>query len=45
MELYSTLEYILTLQKPTEKVTAFQTFYGRYLSGDVSRKITTDPIV
>lgn len=45
MELYSTLEYILTLQKPTEKVTAFQTFYGRYLSGDVSRKITTDPII
>lgn len=45
MELYSTLEHILTLQKPAEKVEAFKTFYSRYLQGDASGKITTDPLI
>jgi len=45
MELYSTLEHLLTLQKPAQKVEEFRTFYDRYLSGDMTKEITTDPLV
>ena len=38
MELYTTLEFILTLQKPNEKVEAFMTFYHQYLLGKVSKE-------
>ena len=38
MELYTTLEFILTLQKPNEKVEAFRTFYHQYLLGKVSKE-------
>ena len=45
MELYSTLEHILTLQKPTEKVEVFKTFYACYVQGDVHKEIITDPLI
>ncbi len=37
MELYSTLEHLLILQKPTEKVEAFHLFYTQYLDGNVTK--------
>lgn len=37
MELYSTLEHLLTLQKPTEKVEAFQRFYEQYSYGNMRK--------
>lgn len=45
MELYTTLEFILTLQKPNEKVEAFRTFYSQYLQGTVSKNNASDALI
>lgn len=45
MELYSTLEHLLTLPKPAQKVEEFKTFYDRYLQGDVTKEITSNPLL
>jgi len=45
MELYSSLEQILTLQKPDEKVDAFKTFYSHYLEGSVEKKNCSEPLL
>ncbi len=38
MDFYKTLEKILTLQKPVEKIAAFKSFYFAYQSGNVTYK-------
>jgi len=45
MELYSTLENILTLQKPTDKLDAFRTFYGYYTAGTVTKNDHSTPVL
>lgn len=45
MELYSTLEHLLTLQNPSQKVEEFRTFYSEYLLGRVSKKETSSTLM
>jgi len=45
MELYSTLEYLLTLQKPSQKVDEFRAFYSSYLQGNVTKEMIGDPLI
>lgn len=45
MELYSTLEHLLTLQKPSQKVEEFKTFYSRYLQGDINKEVIGTPLI
>lgn len=45
MELYSTLEHLLTLQNPSQKVEEFRTFYDRYSSGHVTKDMTADTLI
>ncbi len=45
MELYSTLENILTLQKPSDKLDAFKTFYSDYLAGKVTKEEDLSPVI
>ena len=45
MELYNTLETILTASIPSEKIAAFKTFYTLYRNGDISRDESTPPTV
>ncbi|MFA6188177.1 MAG: ferritin-like domain-containing protein [Sulfuricurvum sp.] len=45
MELYSNLKQILTLQKPDEKVSAFKTFYSKYLQGNMRKDGCAEPLL
>lgn len=45
MELYSTLEHILTLQKPSDKLDAFKTFYAHYLAGNMLKTEDLVPVM
>lgn len=45
MELYSTLETILTTSAPSEKIALFSDFYDVYRHGHISRDETTSPNV
>lgn len=45
MELYSTLETLLTLPDPHEKIAAFKTFYAEYKCGDIARDDRNPPVV
>lgn len=45
MELYSTLETLLTTSAPSEKISLFRTFYDAYRRGEITREYTTEPIV
>lgn len=45
MELYSTLETLLTTSAPSEKVALFRTFYDAYRRGEITRESTSEPIV
>jgi uncharacterized ferritin-like protein (DUF455 family) len=45
MELYSTLEHLLTLPKPSLKVEEFKIFYSRYLQGNVSKENISYPLL
>lgn len=45
MELYSTLEHLLILPNPSQKVEEFRTFYNQYLMGKVSKKESSSPSV
>jgi uncharacterized ferritin-like protein (DUF455 family) len=45
MELYTTLEMILTSQKPDKKIAAFRTFYDVYRRGEITRDSVSEPIV
>lgn len=45
MELYATLETLLTLSIPSDKIAAFQTFYDAYLNKAVTRDPLNDPKV
>lgn len=45
MELYATLESLLTLSVPSDKIAAFQTFYRAYRDKTVTRDSLNDPKV
>ena len=45
MELYSTLETLLTTSAPSEKIALFRAFYDAYRRGEITRERTTEPIV
>ena len=45
MELYSTLEHLLTLQNSSQKVEEFKTFYDQYISGKVTKDMTADTLI
>ncbi|MDD5051492.1 MAG: ferritin-like domain-containing protein [Sulfuricurvum sp.] len=45
MELYSTLETLLTTSAPTEKIALFRTFFDLYRRGEITRDATTSLIV
>lgn len=45
MELYNTLETILTASDPREKIALFRDFYGTYCRGAFTRDITVYPAV
>jgi len=45
MELYSTLETLLTTSAPSEKIALFRAFYDLYRRGDITREYATEPIV
>ncbi len=45
MELYNTLETILTTSLPSEKIATFKTFYTLYRNGDISRDESIVPTV
>ena len=45
MELYSTLETLLTTSAPHEKITLFRTFYDLYRRGEITRESSSKPIV
>jgi uncharacterized ferritin-like protein (DUF455 family) len=45
MELYTTLESILTTSAPQEKIAAFKAFYSTYQSGDITRITDNHPMV
>ncbi|HEX5623094.1 MAG TPA: ferritin-like domain-containing protein [Sulfuricurvum sp.] len=43
MELYATLEHVLTIQQPSEKINAFKLFYSHYSAGNVHRQTAAIP--
>ncbi len=45
MELYSTLETLLTTSAPSEKIALFRTFFDLYRRGDVTRENRSEPTV
>ena len=45
MELYSTLETLLTTSAPSEKIALFRTFFDLYRRGDVTREKRSEPTV
>jgi uncharacterized ferritin-like protein (DUF455 family) len=45
MELYSTLEIVLTASAPSEKIALFREFYDRYRHGEIRRDATAEPTV
>lgn len=45
MELYSTLETLLTASNPSEKIALFRDFYGAYCRGEITRDMTRTPVV
>lgn len=45
MELYSTLETLLTTSAPNEKIALFRAFYDLYRRGEITRNSVTEPIV
>jgi len=45
MELYSTLETLLTVSDPRGKISLFRDFYSAYCRGEITRDVTTSPIV
>jgi uncharacterized ferritin-like protein (DUF455 family) len=45
MELYSTLETLLTTSAPSEKIALFRAFYDLYRRGEITRNSVTEPIV
>jgi len=45
MELYSTLETLLTTADPREKIALFGEFYASYNRGEITRDVTTAPVV
>lgn len=45
MELYSTLETLLTTSEPKEKIRLFREFYDMYRRGEISRDATSIPII
>lgn len=45
MELYSTLETLLTTSEPREKIALFGDFYAAYNRGEITRDVATSPVV